>query len=132
MTIFNTGTVFASAPLDDEALAAVESVFGECDDWFDVAADKLEFEDYPSGMLDCKLDELIDRLGARGIQLYGRVDFTGDCDGAYLLEKGQHCKELTPEEVAIMDASDEALASELRRRGYDFDLQREQGMSMEL
>ena len=95
-------------------------------------ADKLEFEDYRSGTLDSKLDELIDRVGEQSIQLYGRVDFTGDYDGAYLLEKGQHCKELTPEEVAIMDASDETLASELRRRGYVFDLQREQGMSMEL
>lgn len=132
MTIFNTGTVFTSAPLDGEALAAVELIFGECNDWFDAVADKLEFEDYRSGTLDSKLDELIDRVGEQGIQLYGRVDFTGDYDGAYLLEKGQHCKELTPEEVAIMDASDETLASELRRRGYVFDLQREQGMSMEL
>lgn len=132
MTILNTGTVYASGPLDSEALAFITSVFGEFDEQLNARADKMEFEDYPSGTLDIKLDELVDRLGERGIQLEGRVDFTGDMDGAYLLRQGEHCVELTQNEVAIMDATDEELASELRRRGYDLELFHNPSMTMEL
>ena len=123
MTLYNNGTIYANSPFTPEAVSIIESVLGaEDEDWFRIDADALEFQEYLSGTLELKLDELVDRLGELGISLQGRIGFYGDFDGAYLWEYGRTHEEKSQAEIAIMDAGDQELVKELERRGFCVEL----------
>ena len=119
MALLNSGTLVASRPFDEDTEAKIEEVFGEQDDWFKIRDTTIDFESYPSGRLEDMVDDLVDLLAAQGIMLQGRVDFDGDCKGAYLWKNGEHHTELNQSEVEINDAGDQTLLDELKRRGYN-------------
>ena len=119
MTFFNTGTLYASKPFDENALAAIESVLGEIEsEWLKVQENTIDFQEFPSSVLDMKVDELVDRLEAMDIQIEGRIDYDGSYEGAYFWKHGEHHVEKTQAEVAIIDADTEELIAELKSRGY--------------
>ena len=119
MTFFNTGTLYASKPFDESALAAIESVLGEIEsEWLKVQENTIAFQEFPSSMLDMKVDELVDRLEAMDIQIEGRIDYDGSYEGAYFWKYGEHHEEKSQSEVAIMDAGTEELIHELEHRGF--------------
>lgn len=123
MTLINDGIIYTSKPLDEEAISVIESVLGSQDEeWFSIDTDKLEFRNFLSGSLEMLIDDLVDRLGEMGISLRGRIDFFGDYEGAYLWEYGEKHEEKTQSEIAIMDAGDQELVAELKRRGYQVEL----------
>ena len=136
MTLYNSGTICASSPFTPEAVSVIEEVLGcEDEDCLHIGADTLEFLDLPSGTLEMKLDELVARLGELGIGIQGRIDYSGDYEGAYLWEYGRTHEEKSQSEVAIMDAGDQELINELQRRGFHLELWHEptqeiQGMTM--
>ncbi len=123
MTLFNDGILYASKPFDEDAASAVFAVLDGCDnDDVSIEGDRLEFRDFLSGSLEMLIDDLVDRLGEMGISLRGRIDFFGDYEGAYLWEYGEKHEEKTQAEIAIMDAGDQELVAELKRRGYQVEL----------
>lgn len=120
MTLTNTGTLVASKPFDEKAREIIEEVLGEPEDeWFQIRPASLEFQEFPSGSLDVSVDQLVDLLGKQGIQLEGRVDYDGSYTGANIWKRGEYHTDLSQDEVAIMDAGDQALLDELKRRGYN-------------
>ena len=119
MTFINTGTITASKPLDEEARDMIVEILGEPCDWFEIRADSLVFMGFPSGSLDDAIDNIVDLLGSLGIQLEGRIDYEGSYEGAYLWKMGEKHTELDQDEVAIMDAGDQTLINELKKRGYN-------------
>jgi|GEM_PF-2918379 len=119
MTFFNTGTLYASKPFDENALAAIESVLGKIEsEWLKVQEASITFQEFPSGTLDMKIDELVDQLGMVDIQIEGRIDYDGSYEGAYFWKHGEYHVEKTQAEVAIIDAGTEELIAELESRGY--------------
>lgn len=91
MTFFNTGTLYASKPFDENALAAIESVLGEIEsEWLKVQEASISFQEFPSGTLDMKIDELVDQLGMLDIQIEGRIDY----DGSYRKELDKIIREV--------------------------------------
>lgn len=123
MTLYNCGTIYASSPFTPEAVSAIEDILDrENEDWFHIDGDMLEFEEFPSSSLEMKLDKLVDQLGEMGICLQGRIDYSGDFEGAYLWQYGKTHEEKTQAELAIMDAGDQELVDELRRRGFCVEL----------
>ena len=123
MTLYNSGTIFASSPFTPEAVSIIESVLGtEEEDWYSIDTDTVEFQEFPSSSLDMKIDELVEQLGELGISLRGRIDYSCDYEGAYLWRYGRMHEEKTQAEVAIMDAGDQELVKELERRGFCVEL----------
>ena len=123
MTLYNSGTIFASSPFTPEAVSIIESVLGtEDEDWYSIDTDTVEFQEFPSSSLDMKIDELVEQLGELGISLRGRIDYSCDYEGAYLWRYGRMHEEKTQAEVAIMDAGDQELIKELERRGFCVEL----------
>ena len=61
---------------------------------------------------------MIDALKPLGIQLEGRIKYYGDWEGYYVVKPGEAVFSITPDEAAILDASDAALITELQRRGF--------------
>ena len=123
MTLYNSGTIFASSPFTPEAVSIIESVLGtEDEDWYSIDTDTVEFQEFPSSSLDIKIDELVEQLGELGISLRGRIDYSCDYEGAYLWRYGRMHEEKTQAELAIMDAGDQELVKELERRGFCVEL----------
>lgn len=119
MTFFNSGTLYANKPFDAAALKTLEEILGEVDgEWLKILKDTIVFQEFSSGTLDMKVDEIVDRLGAMGIQIEGRIDYDGSYEGAYLWKYGEHHEDKSQAEIAIMDAATEELIQELKHRGF--------------
>ena len=118
MNIVNFGTLYASKPLDDTAVMVVKAVFSGSHGHVNVNRDQIEFDTFNCSEANGLIDTLVDKLAPLGVQLEGRIEYYGDYEGAYLLEKGEHCEELDAAELAIRDAETQALIADLERRGY--------------
>lgn len=132
MTFFNTGVLYASRPFTENALKIIEEILGTADsEYLKVHGNTIDFQDFPSGTLEMKVDEIVDRLGALGIQLEGRIDHDGSYEGAYFWRHGEHHEEKTQAEVAIIDADTEELIQELEHRGFHVSPTQEQSVARE-
>jgi hypothetical protein len=119
MMLIHNGIIYTSRPLGEDAVSVVESVLGSQDEgWLRIDADMLEIQDFLIDSLEILIDELVDRLGDMGISIRGRIDYCGEYEGTYFWEYGKKHEEKTQSETAIMDAGDQELITELKRRGY--------------
>lgn len=69
------------------------------------------------GDISCRLQQFTDNCMKRNIRLNGIISYYGDSEGTYEIKNGE-IEEFDKDELAIREASDQVLLTELQRRGY--------------
>lgn len=73
--------------------------------------------DETRGDITDEISEFCSALKREGISVSGKISYTGDYDGRYVIS-GNEYEELSVEQCVIKDASYQELISELEKRGY--------------
>lgn len=118
MHLVNYGTLYADKPLGSKAQKLIRDIFTDNGGTVTISGQEIEVSDAYGSSLDFDINCLIDQLSTLGIQLEGRISYHGDYEGAYVIEKGKYCDDLSSEKLAIIDADDDTLIAELERRGF--------------
>lgn len=115
--VLNVGEIKVNKPITEEAKAILDEAFGRkiCE----VGGDLLFFDEYYDKWFDETLQAAVNMLEPLGYILNGDVAFYGDYGDGRFEIKDNGILVLSVEEAAIVDASDETLIEELKKRGYD-------------
>lgn len=115
--VLNVGEIKVNKPITEEAKAILDEAFGRkiCK----VGGDLLFFNEYYDKWFDETLQAAVNMLEPLGYILNGDVAFYGDYGDGRFEIKDNRILVLSVEEAAIVDASDETLIEELKKRGYD-------------
>lgn len=115
MYLVNTGSIQASKKVDEVAKILVEEGIYSSLDMVPVYDEQeIGIEDV-YGDIESKLDSIVARCRAIGISLSGKIDYTGDAEGRYVI--GESIEDLSKEGCVIRDTPVFALLDELERRG---------------
>lgn len=115
--VLNVGEIKVNKPITEEAKVILDEVFGS--EICKVGGDWLLFNEYYDKWFDETLQVAVDMLEPLGYILNGDVAFYGDWGDGRFEIKDNGILALSVEDAAIVDASDETLIEELKKRGYD-------------
>lgn len=115
--VLNVGEIKVNKPITEEAKAILDEVFGS--EICEAGGDLLFFDEYYDKYFDETLQVAVNMLEPLGYILNGDVAFYGDYGDGRIEIKDNGILVLSVEEAAIVDASDETLIEELKKRGYD-------------
>ena len=71
-----------------------------------------------TGDIEDDLQKVMKLLNTVGIKVEFEIDFSGDCNGKYIVNDDSDFEILSPEDAAIKDANTDTLINELQKRGY--------------
>ena len=115
MYLVNTGSIQASKNVTEVAKILVEEgIYSSLDKVPIYDSKEIGIEDV-YGDIEIALDSVVDECRELDINLIGRIDYTGDAEGCYII--GKKVESLSKEELIIRDTSVSALLKELERRG---------------
>ena len=115
MYLVNTGSIQASKNVTEVAKILVEEGIYSSLDRVPIYDSKEIGIEEVYGDIESKLDSIVARCRAIGISLSGKIDYTGDAEGRYVI--GESIEDLSKEECVIRDTPVFALLDELERRG---------------
>ena len=115
--VLNVGQIKVNKPITEETKVILDEVFGS--EICEVGGDLLFFDEYYDKWFDETLQAAVNRVESLGYVLNGEVAFYGDYGDGRIEIRDNRIGVLSVEEAAIVDASDETLIEELKKRGYD-------------
>lgn len=119
MTIINSGTLTPSRDFTDEEIAFLNNIFGtDFHNHVSIYRNEISFDETYGDYWEPEINEAVDYLAQRSATLEGRIYYSGAYEGAYIVRPGEHVEEYDRDQLAIIDATDETLISELKKRGY--------------
>lgn len=123
MTYYNSGYIQVEEKDMKALIVAINAteIFGfylDVTDFYKHAGMAIYDLDEITGDIEDDLVKVKDLLNTVGIEVKFEINFSGDCNGKYIVNDDGDFEILNPENAAIRDADTDDLVNELQKRGY--------------